>query len=136
MKIDLSSFENALLSLQESWEVFQKDTSNRFMRDSVIQRFEYTYELAHKMLKRFLSASEFSGQNIREMFFADVIRLALAKGLLNQELENWYEYRDKRNSTCHTYDESKANEIVSIIPDFIGETAYLLNKMKERSENL
>ncbi|MDR0336954.1 MAG: nucleotidyltransferase substrate binding protein, partial [Planctomycetaceae bacterium] len=84
MKIDLSSFENALLSLQESWEAFQGDTSNRFIRDSVIQRFEYTYELAHKMLKRFLSASEFNGQNIKEMFFADVIRLALSKGLLSQ----------------------------------------------------
>jgi hypothetical protein len=61
MKINLSSFENALLSLQESWAVFQQDTSNRFMRDSVILRFEYTYELAHKTLKRFLSASKFSG---------------------------------------------------------------------------
>jgi nucleotidyltransferase substrate binding protein (TIGR01987 family) len=70
------------------------------------------------------------------MFFAEVIRLALSKGLLSQELENWYEYRDKRNSISHCYDENIANEIVSIIPDFIGETVFLLKRMKERSENL
>ncbi|MDR0390781.1 MAG: nucleotidyltransferase substrate binding protein [Planctomycetaceae bacterium] len=136
MRIDLSSFENVLLSLQESCEVFQKDISNCFIRDSVIHRFGYTYELAHKMLKRFLFASEFNGQNVKEMFFADVIRLALSKGLLSQELENWYEYRNKRNATSHAYDEKKANEIVNMMPDFISETQYLLKKMKERLENL
>jgi len=50
--IILTTFEKALLSLEKALE----QPKNEFIRDSVIQRFEYTYELAWKMLRRFLVA--------------------------------------------------------------------------------
>ena len=49
-------------------------TKDEFLRDAVIQRFEFTYELSHKMLKRFLESTSPSPANIDEMAFQDLIR--------------------------------------------------------------
>jgi nucleotidyltransferase substrate binding protein (TIGR01987 family) len=112
MNLDLTSLKKAWESLQEAWDEFQKDTSNRFVQDSVIQRFESTYELSHKMLKRFLTAAEFSPQEINEMTFGDIVRTANLKALLQDNVEKWNEYRQARNITSHTYDESNANDVL------------------------
>jgi hypothetical protein len=53
-RIITESLEKALVSLKEAWAEYQKDISNTFVRDSVIQRFEYTFEFSHKLLRRFL----------------------------------------------------------------------------------
>jgi nucleotidyltransferase substrate binding protein (TIGR01987 family) len=132
MKLDLSSFEKALASLKEALIELQKDTTNSFVKDSVIQRFEYTYELSHKMLKRFLAAAEFSSQEIDGMVFGEIIRTANEKGLLLNDLTKWNEYRKMRNITSHSYDVSKADAVISIVPDFASEADFLLKKMMEK----
>jgi nucleotidyltransferase substrate binding protein (TIGR01987 family) len=136
MNLDLSSFNKAIKSLKEAIVEFNKDKTNVFVKDSVIQRFEYTYELSHKTLKRFLEKSQFSSQNIDEMSFADIVRTANEKGLLLNDLEKWTIYRQKRNITSHTYDEIKAAEVISIVPDFLEEVEFLLKKLIEKSKNL
>jgi nucleotidyltransferase substrate binding protein (TIGR01987 family) len=135
MALDLSSFDKAFASLREAWAEYQKDETNKFVRDAVVQRFEYTYELSHKMLKRFLAETEFNSQEIKEMAFSDIIRTANEKNLLLNDLERWGEYRRMRNITSHTYDESRADEIVSIVPGFIAEIDYFLNKLRGRAAN-
>jgi hypothetical protein len=40
--------------LDEGWEAYQRDTTQTLIRDGLIQRFEFTYEIAHKMLNRYL----------------------------------------------------------------------------------
>ncbi|MEO9607869.1 MULTISPECIES: nucleotidyltransferase substrate binding protein [Alphaproteobacteria] len=55
MKLELSSFEKALASLDEALAEFDR-TQSQLVKDACIQRFEYTYELAHKLLKRQLEA--------------------------------------------------------------------------------
>ena len=52
--IDLTSFEKALNSLLEVIEIYKKNPSDLITRDSMIQRFEYTYSIYLKMIKRFL----------------------------------------------------------------------------------
>jgi nucleotidyltransferase substrate binding protein (TIGR01987 family) len=136
MKLDLSPFENALVSLNEAIEKFHEDESDKFIRDSVIQRFEYTYEVSYKMLRRFLQLSEYSEGSFDEFVFADVIRTANERKLLLGNLENWIEYRKMRNITSHSYNEEKANAIVSVVPSFVKEAEFLLNKLKEKSKNL
>ena len=56
MILELSSFDNAILRLDEGIQRYQKDITDTQIRDGLIQRFEFTYELSHKMLKRFLNA--------------------------------------------------------------------------------
>lgn len=132
MKIlDLTSFENAINSLIDVINVYNSDKSNIYMRDSMIQRFEYTYSLALKMIKRYFSQSAFEIENIDGMTFNEMIRTANRMELLQSNLEQWNKYREKRNMTAHTYDENIAQDVVSIIPMFKDDAEFLLKRLKE-----
>lgn len=130
--IDLNAFEKALASLFEVIQVYNSDTSNLITRDSMIQRFEYTYALSLKMIKRFFSNGAFVFENIDSMTFNEMIRQANKMGLLHSNLEIWDNFRQKRNLTSHTYDEKIANEVTNIIEDFAKEAQFLLNNLKEK----
>ena len=67
------------------------------------------------------------------MTFNQLIRTANQFGLLKSNLEIWDDYRQKRNSTSHTYDESIAINVMSVLPSFKNDAQFLLNKLKELS---
>ena len=129
--LDLTSFEKALNSLFEVNEVYNSDKNNLITRDSMIQRFEYTYLLSLKMIKRYLAKSAFVFENLEGMSFNEMIRQANKMGLLRSNLEKWDDYRQKRNLTSHTYDEKKKKSVVSIIEDFALEAEFLLTSLKK-----
>ena len=128
----LTSFEKAINSLKEAIAEYNKDKSNSFVRDSVIQRFEYTYELSIKMLKRYLEIISSSKSEVDMMSFNDIIRKANIKGMLSGNLEDWRNYRDMRNITSHTYDEEKASQVISVVDGFLYDAEFLLNILKEK----
>jgi len=130
-KLDITSFENALNSLKEVIEVYNSDKTNLITRDSMIQRFEYTYSLALKMIKRFFSQGAFV-EDIEGMTFNEMVRQANKMNLLKSNLEKWNDFRLMRNLTSHTYDEKVALDVVKIIPEFCDDAEFLLNKLKER----
>lgn len=132
--IDLTVFEKVLNSLNEVIEVYNSDKTNLITRDSMIQRFEYTYSLALKMIKRFFSQGAFVLENIEGMTFNEMIRQANKMGLLKTNLEKWDNFRQKRNLTSHTYDEEIAIKVVAIIEDFAKEAQYLLDKLREKTK--
>lgn len=77
--------------------------------EGLIQRFEYTHELACNVMKDYES---YQGYNeIRGS--RDVIKKALAIGLLNDPL--WLETIIDRSRTSHNYDESAANETQHVV---------------------
>ena len=129
--LDSTSFEKALNSLFEVIEVYSSDKNNLITRDSMIQRFEYTYSLSLKMIKRYLAKSAFVFENLEGMSFNEMIRQANKMGLLRSNLEKWDDYRQKRNLTSHTYDEEAAKSVVSIIEDFALEAEFLLTSLKK-----
>ena len=131
MKLDLSSFNKAITSFKIAIDEYNKDTKNFFVRDSVIQRFEYTYSLSLKMIKRYLENNE---ENVNEFSFNELIRTANEKGLLLGNLENWNNYRLKRNITSHTYDADKAQEIISIVDNFYNEVKFLYKELEKRND--
>ena len=130
--LDFTSFKNAINSLIEVLEIWNLDETNIIVRDSMIQRFEYTYSIALKMIKKYFEQSAFEKENIDGMTFNEMIRTANSMDLLRTNLETWDIYRQKRNMTSHTYDERIARDVVSIIPDFKDEAEFLLNKLKEK----
>lgn len=130
--LDLSSLTKAVASLKEAVEAYHQQRANEFIRDASIQRFEYTYELCHKMLKRYLEASEPNAEEIDQMDFSNIIRTGAERGLLMNSWDKWRVYRHARNLTAHTYDEKKAIEVVVVIPEFLDEASYLLDRLKER----
>ena len=129
MKLELSSFEKALASLDEALAEFDRTQS----QDACIQRFEYTYELAHKLLKRQLEAMSANPSEIDQMSFPDMIRTGAERGLLANGWDEWRRFRDARNATSHAYNEKKANEVFVRIPAFRDEAAFLLARLQERN---
>ncbi len=130
--LDISSFEKATLSLEEALIAYQKNPSDRFVRDASIQRFEYTYELSHKMLKRFLEMTEPNAEEVDQMSFPNLIRTGSERGLMLNGWDIWKIYRDARNITSHTYNEKKAIQVCSVLPQFLIEVKHLISKLTER----
>lgn len=130
--LNLSSYEKALKSLEEIINRYNKEHEDIAIRDALIQRFEYTYSLAIKMIKRYLKIAMTENEEVDTMDFNRTIREANRLGILLNDLETWTIYRQKRNITSYTYDEKKALEVVSIVNDFYKDAEYLLNRLKER----
>lgn len=127
MSIIFAPLEKALKSLKNVVQLRLDDV----VRDSAIKRFEYTYELAWKMLKRYLQETSSSPSEIDELGFRDLIRLGVESGLLRDSLA-WFGYRESRNRTNHTYNEMTANDVYNSIPAFIVDVDYLIAKLKSR----
>ena len=130
--LNLVSFEKALNSLDEIIVRYRKEKEDTAIRDALIQRFEYTYSLAIKMIKRYLKIYLTENEEVDTMDFNRTIREANRIGILLNNLEIWTIYRQKRNMTSYTYDEKKALEVVDIVNDFFKDAKYLLQKLKER----
>lgn len=130
--LDFSSLQLAIHSLKEAVNKYHTNSSDTFVRDASIQRFEYTYELCHKMLKRFLESTEPSSTEIDSMSFQTLIRTGAEKGLLKNSWDKWAEYRNARNLTSHTYNEKMAKTVCLILPEFLSEAEFLLNQLLKR----
>ena len=130
MSLDLSSIERAVARLGEGLARYQQDLSDDQVRDGVIQRFEFTYDLAPKMLRRFLESAADSPGMIDLMTFPALIRTAWEKGLIRGGWPEWHDFRDMRNATSHLYDEAKAIEVAAKIPVFLEEVQFLVQKLK------
>jgi hypothetical protein len=82
------------------------------------------------MLRRFLEVTSGSGEEVDAMTFPTLIRTASEKGLLLHGWDRWEGYRRARNKTSHTYNEGVALEVVEILPEFLVEARYLLEKLR------
>lgn len=132
MALDISSLEKAIIRLEEGLTRYQQDVDDTQIRDGLIQRFEFTYELSHKMLKRYLESASATPEDYDQMPFQDIVRSGNEQALLLNDWPVWRKYRDMRSKTSHTYDEEKALEVVAVIPDFLAEAIYLRNQLKKR----
>ena len=134
MILDMSSFEKAIVRLEEGLARYQQNTSDAQIRDGLIQRFEFTYELSHKMLKRYLALVSPTPEAYDSMPFQALIRTGNEHGLLLGEWAVWRVYREMRSKTSHTYDENVAELVVASIPAFLAESTYLCEQLKARLE--
>ncbi|SCA63941.1 hypothetical protein SCG7109_BR_00040 [Chlamydiales bacterium SCGC AG-110-M15] len=102
-----SSFEKVLAQLSR---FIKKGELNELEQQGLIQSFEYNYELAWNVLKDFYaSQGEHNIQGSR-----DAIRLAFNRDLI-KDGDLWMKMVKSRALTSHTYNESTANEIVTLI---------------------
>lgn len=85
---------------------------NEFVRDSAIQRFEFTFELFWKSLKAYAEESGLEAFSPR-----DSMPIAFQLGVI-QESPEWFRMLEDRNLTSHTYNEATANSIYSHLPTY------------------
>lgn len=125
MSLILTPLEKALTALSEALAA-EKTSLNR---DATIQRFEYSFELTWKLLKRYLSENA----SLKEGSIKNVFRESAKLGLLNH-VENWFEYLQARNLTSHTYNEKTAEATYEAAKKFLPDAMQLLAILKENND--
>jgi len=133
VELDYSSLGKAISQLKAGIQMMNAEPQNTLLRDGVIQRFEFTYGLSHKMLQRFLALTAPNPEEFKEMSFPALIRSGSEKGLLFSGWDKWFYFREARNLTSHTYDERKALEVIERVPEFLLEAEFLYEQLQQRS---
>lgn len=95
-----ANYEKALNQFSEAILQFGENPIN-IIKEGIVQRFEFTHELAWKVMKDYLEYEGF--QNVTGSRSAT--REAFNKGLLEQG-QTWMDMIESRNKTVHTYDEA------------------------------
>ncbi len=100
------TFERALARLEEVLPRPEDDV----VRDALIQRFEFTFEMAWKTLFRFLADK---GEKVAFKAW-DVLPAAFEAKLID-DADVWQQMREYRNDTSHEYDEARAIEVAAFV---------------------
>lgn len=138
MKIDYSSLENALAVLRRSVHYLHSDLARgnpelrEQFRGSTIQAFEFTYELAIKMIRRQLAQIVAYTDALHRIDFADLMRDAAEASIIREPLA-FIQYRELRNRTSHTYNSEIAENTVAEMDRFIRDIDFLLDQLRERN---
>lgn len=113
-----------LLLANRSFSDAMGQVVNDLTRDGAIQRFEYTFELAWKTMKRLLRAKGSEVNHPR-----DVFREAAAEGYI-ADPSPWFSFLEKRNKSTHIYKREVADEVFSVLPGFSTEMADFLKRIR------
>jgi len=131
----LQKLEEAVLIIKNNFTISKdgKISNDEFLDDIIkeglIQRFEYTHELAWNVMKDFLQNSGHT--NI--FGSRDATKEAFAAGLIKNG-EIWMNMIISRNNTSHTYNQNVADEIfLKIINEYYPEFVEFRKKMEQLS---
>jgi nucleotidyltransferase substrate binding protein (TIGR01987 family) len=123
----LGTFQKALDRLTDIVNLQHQRALNEYERDSLIKRFEFTYEMAWKLMMSYEKENgviSISGSK-------DVVRHAYQMTLIENG-EAWMDMIDTRNRTSHLYDEEMAADITDdIIHNYYPLLVELQTKMKQ-----
>jgi len=111
--IQLDELKKAARRLKEALALPKDDV----VRDSTIQRFEFTVELSWKSLQRFLKSAGVMDPLTPKNVFREGARLGLV-----EDPEAWIGFIDARNLSSHTYKESLAEQVYAsaqALPPFV-----------------
>lgn len=127
-EIKLKNFALANKRLREAVTAYKSEKDNTLYRDAVIQRFEFTYELAWKTLSEILREH---GIVLDILSPKTVFKAAYGAGYIKNEAL-WLKIIEDRNSMSHTYDEETATQIAIEICNRYGkEFSALLNALSD-----
>ncbi len=136
MPLDLINFRDAIASLDEAMLISQDpsldDALETVIQAGVIKRFEFTYEMSWKYIKRWLeinvSPNTADGVTRRELF-----RHGYEHQLI-QSVDQWMNYHLARNDTSHTYRKETADAVYAAIPAFLADARQLLAALEARND--
>ena len=134
--LDLRSLKQAVEALKIAFEIYDHNLLEESMpekivlRDGVIQRFEFTFELSWKMLKRYLE--EFGLEKVDGLNNRDLFRVGFEQGLLDDP-EAWFHYLKMRNQSSHIYDAGKAAAVFASARQFQQAAQELLNRLEAKN---
>jgi len=103
----IKQFQKAIKSLED----VLKQEKDEYMRDSAIQRFEYTFDLSWKAIKGYLEES----RGVICKSPKGCLREAFQQNIVDYD-DFWIQMSDLRNSTVHTYNEQAAESVYEKLP--------------------
>lgn len=118
------NLKKAYTRLKEVSDLY--DGKDDIIRDSLIQRFEFTYELTHKTLREFM---KYLGVTLENSFPRTIFKKAYVNNLISDD-KVWINLLEDRNSTSHIYNENLADEVANRI------VKYYVNAIGELVDNL
>lgn len=129
------NFKSAFNKLSEAIKMINSrliskdnDILNDLIKEGLIQKFEYTHELAWNVMKDFLNSKGISTiigskDATREAFLVKII----------EDGHTWMDMIKSRNLTSHTYNEDTANEIYNkILNEYFPIFELFYHKMAEK----
>ncbi|MFH1116507.1 MAG: nucleotidyltransferase substrate binding protein [Pseudomonadota bacterium] len=134
--LDLSSMEKAVNALDVALDIYDRNPlpadapEKVVLRDGVIQRFEFTYELSWKMLKRYLE--EYGLERPDRLSNRDLFRVGYEQELLDDP-EEWFLYLRMRNLTSRAYDEAKATQVFQAARRFLADVKVFFERLKAKN---
>jgi nucleotidyltransferase substrate binding protein (TIGR01987 family) len=121
-------FYNYQKALAQLTKFIEKGELSELEEQGIIKAFEYTYELAWKVIKDYYEEQgEVSIQGSR-----DALRLAFQRGLITDG-DNWMNMIKSRIASVHTYNLEVARQINQDIHDIYFQ---LFIELKEKMESL
>ena len=118
------NLKKAYTRLKEVSDLY--DGKDDIIRDSLIQRFEFTYELTHKTLREFM---KYLGVTLENSFPRTIFKKAYVNNLISDD-KVWINLLEDRNSTSHIYNENLADEVADRI------VKYYVDAISELVDNL
>ncbi len=116
-------------------EVGQNDPDSDIFHAAVVKGFEYTYELAFNAIRRYVAYNVLSPGRVGQMRIPDILRAAARNGLI-ASVDDWFEFRERRNSTSHEYfDPESADRIVNTAPALHRAASELLETLRANLES-
>ncbi|WP_310598772.1 nucleotidyltransferase substrate binding protein [Desulfobulbus sp.] len=127
------NFDRAFVLLRSALEEKRVAEFNRLEQEGLIQRFEFTYELAWKTAKDYLQEM---GVVFDEVTPKAVVAAAYAAGLI-KDGQLWIDMRLHRNMLSYSYDEAVFKEVLEAVeqrylPALDALHLWLLERMAAR----
>lgn len=119
-----ANFQKALGRLEETIKL----PPTSVHKDATIQRFEFTFELAWKLMQSTTKYQGFESKSPRES-----IRVATQLGLI-YDPEEWFEFLEARNLTTHTYNEPVADEVYQKAKEFLKTAKDFCEEVKKQTK--
>ena len=138
-KLDISALKKAAETFYKALAFAKKvesknddereDYEFEIVRASLIQHFEFSYELCWKTMKRYIEMD--IGPEADILTRRDLFRLSVERRLI-ADFDNWLEYHKARNKTSHIYDEDIATEVYNIAKMFADDLRAFVGIMENR----
>lgn len=112
-------FSKAVRRLEEALQ----RPKDEFLRDSVIQRFEFSVELGWKTAKKIMGTATAAPK--------DVVREMVQSGYID-DVEAWLQAIDMRNLSSHTYKEDLAEKIYAFAAGFLPKLKRLDSSLNRK----
>lgn len=125
------NFCRACTRLNEALTEYNASPESSVLRDGVIQRFEFTFELGWKSLKEYMEDQGASGEL---QFPKGVLKAAYAAELIS-DADVWLDMLASRNITSHIYDDAQAAQVLEAIRDRYSVPFNALKEFYERRKD-